>query len=137
MKISYPTTSLRWLHVTSQSSPARKASVPASMSTRLEKETALAADAVNPIRKSASRSTTTARLKVSTRPWSGILALSAAGLLTAASCCWINFSANLYGQTLRVEVVDWLRDQRKFSGIDSLKQQLNKDIESTVELTHA
>ena len=49
----------------------------------------------------------------------------------------INFSANLYGQTLRVEVLDWLRDQRKFSGIDSLKQQLNKDIQSAVGLTHA
>jgi riboflavin kinase/FMN adenylyltransferase len=40
----------------------------------------------------------------------------------------INFSANLYGQTLRVEFLDWLRDQRKFLGIDSLKHQLNKDI---------
>jgi riboflavin kinase/FMN adenylyltransferase len=41
----------------------------------------------------------------------------------------INFSGNLYGQTIRVEVLDWLRDQRKFLGIDSLKQQLNKDIQ--------
>ena len=49
----------------------------------------------------------------------------------------INFSGNLYGQTLRVEVLDWLRDQRKFDGIESLKQQLNKDIESAVGLTHA
>jgi riboflavin kinase/FMN adenylyltransferase len=40
----------------------------------------------------------------------------------------INFSANLYGQTLRVEILDWIRDQRKFPGIDSLKYQLNKDI---------
>jgi len=40
----------------------------------------------------------------------------------------INFSANLYGQTLRVEILDWLRDQRKFTGIESLKHQLNKDI---------
>ena len=49
----------------------------------------------------------------------------------------INFSANLYGQVLRVEVLDWLRDQRKFNGIDSLKSQLNKDIQSAVGLTHA
>ena len=49
----------------------------------------------------------------------------------------IDFSANLYGQTLRVEVLDWLRDQRKFSGIDALKLQLNKDIQSAVGLTHA
>lgn len=49
----------------------------------------------------------------------------------------INFAGNLYGQTLRVEVLDWLRDQRKFSGVDSLKQQLNKDIQLAVGLTHA
>jgi riboflavin kinase/FMN adenylyltransferase len=49
----------------------------------------------------------------------------------------INFSGNLYGQTLRVEILDWLRDQRKFAGIESLKQQLNKDIQSAVGLTHA
>jgi len=49
----------------------------------------------------------------------------------------IGFSGNLYGQTLRVEFLDWLRDQRKFPGIDSLKQQLNKDIQSAVGLTHA
>jgi len=40
----------------------------------------------------------------------------------------INFSGNLYSQVLRVEVLDWLRDQRKFNGIESLKHQLNKDI---------
>jgi riboflavin kinase/FMN adenylyltransferase len=40
----------------------------------------------------------------------------------------INFSGNLYGQSLRVEVLDWIRDQRKFNGIESLKHQLNKDI---------
>jgi riboflavin kinase/FMN adenylyltransferase len=49
----------------------------------------------------------------------------------------INFAANLYGQTLRVEILDWLRDQRKFTGIDALKLQLNKDIQSAVGLTHA
>jgi riboflavin kinase/FMN adenylyltransferase len=49
----------------------------------------------------------------------------------------INFAGNLYGQVLRVEVLDWLRDQRKFNGIESLKHQLNKDIESAVGLTHA
>jgi riboflavin kinase/FMN adenylyltransferase len=49
----------------------------------------------------------------------------------------IGFSGNLYGQTLRVEFLDWLRDQRKFPGIDALKQQLNKDIQSAVGLTHA
>jgi riboflavin kinase/FMN adenylyltransferase len=41
----------------------------------------------------------------------------------------IDFSGDLYGQTLRVELIDWIRDQQKFPGIDALKQQLRSDIE--------
>ena len=44
----------------------------------------------------------------------------------------INFAGNLYGQTLRVEILDWLRDQRKFVGINALKNQLHKDISLTL-----
>jgi riboflavin kinase/FMN adenylyltransferase len=43
----------------------------------------------------------------------------------------INFSGDLYGQTLHVEVLDWLRDQLKFDGVESLKKQLHKDINLT------
>ena len=69
------------------------ASVPAKIKTRTPPEAARTALAFSPIRKSASRSTATARWKVSTRPCSGMLARIAAALDTAASCCWINFSA--------------------------------------------
>jgi len=45
----------------------------------------------------------------------------------------IGFDGNLYGQSLRVEVLDWLREQRKLPGIEALKAQLAKDIRSSVE----
>jgi riboflavin kinase/FMN adenylyltransferase len=33
----------------------------------------------------------------------------------------------LYGQRLRVGVVDRLRDERRFGGIDELREQLGRD----------
>lgn len=40
----------------------------------------------------------------------------------------IGFSGDLYGQTLEVELVDFVRDTRKFPGIEALKAQLTRDI---------
>lgn len=41
----------------------------------------------------------------------------------------IGFSGDLYGRRINVDLIDWVRDQRKFNGIDSLKSQLARDIE--------
>jgi riboflavin kinase/FMN adenylyltransferase len=41
----------------------------------------------------------------------------------------IGYEGDLYGKTLRLEVIDWIRDQRKFNGLDALKQQLKLDID--------
>jgi riboflavin kinase/FMN adenylyltransferase len=41
----------------------------------------------------------------------------------------VDFDGDLYGKTLRVELVDWVREQQKFRGIEALKSQLGKDIE--------
>ena len=41
----------------------------------------------------------------------------------------IGFSGDLYGRTLRLEFIDWIREQEKFQGIDPLKRQLALDIE--------
>jgi riboflavin kinase / FMN adenylyltransferase len=41
----------------------------------------------------------------------------------------LDFSGDLYGRTLQIEMVDWLRDQRKFHGIDELKQQIARDLD--------
>lgn len=46
----------------------------------------------------------------------------------------IDFSGDLYGQTIEVEVIDWIRDQRKFDGIDALKRGIARDVEHILEL---
>jgi len=40
----------------------------------------------------------------------------------------IGFEGDLYGRWLAVELTDWVREQRKFAGIESLKAQLARDI---------
>jgi riboflavin kinase/FMN adenylyltransferase len=44
----------------------------------------------------------------------------------------IGFSGDLYGRTLTVELLDWLREQRKYAGIDELKKQIARDIADTI-----
>jgi riboflavin kinase/FMN adenylyltransferase len=45
----------------------------------------------------------------------------------------IGFDGDLYDRVLRVEVLDWLREQRKFPGIAQLKAQLARDIRAAEE----
>ncbi|MFI5378741.1 MAG: bifunctional riboflavin kinase/FMN adenylyltransferase [Tepidisphaerales bacterium] len=44
----------------------------------------------------------------------------------------VGYEGDLYGREIGVELVDWLREQRKFDGVESLKTQLGRDIEWTV-----
>lgn len=44
----------------------------------------------------------------------------------------IGFDGDLYGQVLRVELVDWLRGQKKFAGVQALKAQMRRDLEETL-----
>jgi riboflavin kinase/FMN adenylyltransferase len=41
----------------------------------------------------------------------------------------IGFDGDLYGNTLSVEVLDYLREQRKFGSVEMLKGQLGRDLE--------
>lgn len=41
----------------------------------------------------------------------------------------MDFSSNIYGQELTVELVDRLRDEMKFPGPEELKAQMSKDVE--------
>ena len=41
----------------------------------------------------------------------------------------LDFTGDLYGQVLRVELLDWVREQRKFGGVDALKARMAKDLE--------
>ena len=40
----------------------------------------------------------------------------------------IGYDGDLYGRTLRVEVLEWLREQREYRGIDALKAAIARDL---------
>ncbi|SEG76991.1 bifunctional riboflavin kinase/FAD synthetase [Marinobacterium lutimaris] len=42
----------------------------------------------------------------------------------------LNFSGNLYGELMQVEFRHFLRDERRFDGLDALKTQIQDDIEA-------
>jgi riboflavin kinase/FMN adenylyltransferase len=44
----------------------------------------------------------------------------------------VRFSGDLYDQTIRVELLDWLREQRKYSDIPTLMDQIKRDIADTI-----
>lgn len=46
----------------------------------------------------------------------------------------LNFSGTLYGRTLKIELIDRLRDEIKFPDMDALKKQIDLDIESARQL---
>ena len=41
----------------------------------------------------------------------------------------LNFSGNLYGETLTIQFEKFVRKEKKFSSVDELKKQIKKDIE--------
>lgn len=49
----------------------------------------------------------------------------------------MDFEGDLYGETARVEFVELLRSEMRFDGIDALKAQLVRDIESAREVLSA
>jgi riboflavin kinase / FMN adenylyltransferase len=40
----------------------------------------------------------------------------------------IGFNNDLYGKTLKVQILDWLREQRKFTNVAALKEKIDADI---------
>ncbi len=50
----------------------------------------------------------------------------------------LDFDGDLYGQHLRVAFIDWIRAERKFSGLDELKTQIARDAATAraIHLTH-
>ena len=48
-------------------------------------------------------------------------------------CHLINFEGDLYGETIEVEFLDFLREERKFANVAELTEQINKDIEHVKE----
>ncbi len=46
----------------------------------------------------------------------------------------LNFDQDIYGEELKVSLVDFLRPEMKFSGVESLKTQIVKDVQSAKEV---
>jgi riboflavin kinase / FMN adenylyltransferase len=44
----------------------------------------------------------------------------------------IGFNGDLYGKTISVELLDWMREQRAFLGVEPLKVQIHRDIDQIV-----
>ena len=44
----------------------------------------------------------------------------------------LNWSGNLYGQTLKVNLLDFLRPEQKFDSVEELKQQITKDCQAAL-----
>ncbi|MDB5322072.1 MAG: ribF [Phycisphaerales bacterium] len=44
----------------------------------------------------------------------------------------IGFDGDLYGRTIRVQLLDWGREQRKYDGLDALMEQIRRDLDWTV-----
>ena len=42
----------------------------------------------------------------------------------------LDFSGDLYGQILHLEFVEWIRGEKRFSGLEELKNQINVDVEA-------
>ncbi len=45
----------------------------------------------------------------------------------------LDFNDDLYGKTIKIEVIKRIRGERKFAGLDELKAQINKDIEECLK----
>lgn len=45
-----------------------------------------------------------------------------------------DFEGDLYGKTLRIKLIERIRDEKKFAGLDSLKGQIQDDIQKAQEL---
>lgn len=45
----------------------------------------------------------------------------------------IGFDGDLYGRTIRVELLDWGREQRKYNGLEALMEQIRLDLDWTVQ----
>jgi len=45
----------------------------------------------------------------------------------------IGFDGDLYGRTIQLDMIDWIRDQMKFPSIDQLKTRMARDLQWTAE----
>lgn len=69
---------------------------------------------------------------VTSDPWPAVCNVgvrpSFEGVGTWIECHLLNFDGDLYGKTLTVHFLDFIREEKKFSSIDDLKLQISKDV---------
>ena len=56
-----------------------------------------------------------------------------AGELPTIEVHILNWSGDLYGQDLRVNLIEFIRPEQKFASVEALKQQITKDCQSVLE----
>ncbi|MGN1481385.1 bifunctional riboflavin kinase/FAD synthetase [Porcipelethomonas sp.] len=49
----------------------------------------------------------------------------------------IDYTGNLYGQNVRVELYDFIRDEKKFSSLEELKYRINADVHTAMKMYSA
>lgn len=47
---------------------------------------------------------------------------------------FFNFNKDIYGETLRIEFLKWIRSEQKFENLDALKSQLNSDMKTAKDV---
>jgi riboflavin kinase/FMN adenylyltransferase len=47
----------------------------------------------------------------------------------------LDFSENLYGKNLEIEILDKIRDEQNFGSLEELKEQIKKDIQLCLKLS--
>lgn len=49
----------------------------------------------------------------------------------------VGFGGDLYGRDLKIDVIDWVREQQKYPSVEMLKEQIARDVEEIVEIVAA
>ncbi len=48
----------------------------------------------------------------------------------------LDFNGDLYGKNVKVNIYEFLREEKKFSSLDMLKEQIEKDVKRSKEISH-
>lgn len=50
---------------------------------------------------------------------------------------YLNYDSNLYEQKIKVSILEYIREEKKFESVDLLKQQLEKDVATAIVYTNS
>ena len=68
------------------------------------------------------------------QPWPGVASLGTRptvnGVETLLETYLLDFSGDIYGRTISVELLEWQRPETDFKGLDALSEQIAADVAS-------